>query len=108
MTISTRIASTPALCDLTGAYFGPLWEICKGLGVTVVADVHTHPGGSQQSNSDQWHPMISRAGHIALILPRFAAAPISRREIGMYVYQGAKKWRTVPHGQRRAFLHIGI
>ena len=91
-----------------GRFFGSLWEICKRLGVTVVADVHTHPGGPQQSDSDQWHPMISRAGHIALILPRFAAAPATRREIGMYVYQGAKKWRAVPCDQRRAFLHIGI
>ena len=91
-----------------GRFFGSLWETCKRRGVTVVADVHTHPGGSQQSDSDRWHPMISRAGHIALILPRFAAAPVQRREVGMYVYLGAKKWRAVPNDQRRAFLHIGI
>ena len=91
-----------------GRFFGSLWELCKRLGVTVVADVHTHPGSSDQSISDQNHPMISRSGHIALILPRFAAEPLLLHDIGMYVYQGAKNWRVVPRGRRRAFLHIGF
>ena len=55
-----------------GRYFGALWDICKRRGLSVVADVHVHPGGSGQSASDREHPMISRAGHIALILPDFA------------------------------------
>ncbi len=55
-----------------GRYFSELWAICKARGLSVVADVHVHPGGAGQSDSDRDHPMISRAGHIALILPRFA------------------------------------
>lgn len=62
-----------------GRYFSELWALCKARGLTVVADVHVHPGGSGQSDSDRAHPMISRAGHIALILAplrgRAAAAP---------------------------------
>lgn len=91
-----------------GRHFGPLWETCKRVGVTVVADVHTHPGGSEQSASDQHHPMISREGHIAMILPRFAVEPLPLPEIGMYVYLGGKRWRSVPRLRRRAFLHIGF
>ena len=60
-----------------GRHFGALWDICKRRGLSVVADVHVHPGGSGQSQSDCAHPMISRAGHLALILPglRPAANP---------------------------------
>jgi hypothetical protein len=74
----------------------------------VVADVHVHPDGSGQSDSDRAHPMISRAGHIALILPRFAVAPQPRREIGIYRYEGAKRWTPVSPADRRAFLHLGL
>jgi proteasome lid subunit RPN8/RPN11 len=93
---------------LDGRYFGELWALCKDRGFTVVADVHTHPGESGQSDSDRAHPMISKAGHLALILPDFAAPPVHRRSIGIYRYEGAKRWHVVPTWSRRAFLHIGI
>jgi len=91
-----------------GRYFGELWALCKVLGFTVVADVHVHPGGASQSESDRAHPMISRTGHIALILPRFAATPQPRREIGIYRYRGGKRWATIPVAARRSFFHIGL
>jgi proteasome lid subunit RPN8/RPN11 len=85
-----------------------LWELCKQRGLSVVADVHTHPGGSQQSDSDRAHPMISRSGHIALIVPRFAAAPVARAQVGIYRYEGSKCWNPVPAQNRRSFFHIGF
>jgi hypothetical protein len=91
-----------------GKYFGKLWSICRARGLTVVADVHVHPGGSAQSASDKAHPMITQAGHLALILPHYARAPILREDIGLYRYLGNQAWHTVPHKQRRAFFHIGL
>lgn len=91
-----------------GRYFGDLWAICKSRGLTVVADVHVHPGGSSQSESDRAHPMICRAGHIALILPRFATGSQPRRDIGIYRYLGRKRWETVERSARRIFFHIGL
>ena len=91
-----------------GRHFGELWARCKALGLSVVADVHVHPDGAGQSDSDRAHPMISRAGHIALILPRFAAPPQTRREMGIYRYEGAKQWTSVPASERAAFFRIGL
>lgn len=91
-----------------GRYFGALWELCQQRGMNVVADVHVHPGRSDQSASDQNHPMISQPGHIALILPRFADAPVQLVETGMYRYLGGKKWKRVPPEARTEFLRIGF
>ena len=91
-----------------GRYFGALWDICKRRGLSVIADVHVHPGGSGQSTSDQAHPMISRAGHIALILPDFARTPVEPSAIGIYRYLGNKRWHSVPPFARRAFLRVGF
>ena len=91
-----------------GRHFGKLWDLCDQSGLTVVADVHTHPGSSHQSDSDRAHPMISRTGHVALIAPRFAAPPIRRSELGIYRYEGAKRWSPVPVEDRQAFIHIGL
>lgn len=91
-----------------GRYFGDLWAICKTRGLSVVADIHVHPGGAGQSDSDRDHPMISRAGHVALTLPDFAAGSQPRRDIGIYRYLGGKRWATVPPADRRRFFHIGF
>jgi len=91
-----------------GRHFGTLWDLCKRRAVTVVADVHTHPCGSQQRGSDQAHPMITRSGHLALIVPNFAKQPIRRAEVGLYRYLGAKHWETIPPARRRSFFHIGL
>ena len=91
-----------------GRYFGDLWAICKTRGLTVIADVHVHPGGAGQSTSDRMHPMISCNGHTALILPRFGVKPLPRREIGIYRYRGRKQWTVVPATERRSFFHIGF
>ncbi len=91
-----------------GRYFGELWEICRRRHLSVVADVHVHPGGAGQSDSDRAHPMISRAGHIALILPDFAQPPVRPARVGIYRYLGNKLWSPVPSADRSDFLHIGV
>lgn len=91
-----------------GRHYGKLWELCRREELAVVADVHTHPGGVQQSGSDQAHPMVAQAGHLALILPRFAMGRFGRDGIGMYRYLGARRWETVPPAARRDFFHIGL
>lgn len=93
---------------LDGHHFGRLWDVCKTHGQTVVADVHTHPAGAQQSGSDRAHPMIARAGHLALIVPNFATAPVTRERLGIYRYHGGGRWETIPAGRHRGFFHIGL
>lgn len=91
-----------------GRYFGDLWECCRKRRLTVVADVHVHPDGAAQSDSDRHHPMISRPGHIALIIPWFATGSQPLCDIGVYQYLGGKRWATVPREERHRFFHIGL
>lgn len=91
-----------------GRYFGTLWDMCKRRDVSVVADVHTHPEGPDQSDSDRANPMISIPGHIAIIVPRFACAPVRRQQLGIYQYEGSKCWTAVPREKRSEFFHIGL
>jgi proteasome lid subunit RPN8/RPN11 len=79
---------------LKGASFAKLWDICSKQGLSVVADVHTHRFGAQQSRSDRANPMVALSGHVAFIVPRFAQGVIHLRELGMYVYQGNHQWST--------------
>lgn len=91
-----------------GRYFDELWDLCSQRELAVVADVHVHPSGAGQSESDRAHPMISRSGHIAIIIPSFARKPVHRHDLGIYEYRGGKQWHVVAVRERERFLHIGV
>lgn len=74
--------------------FAKLWEVCRTEGMTVVADVHTHPFGPGQSRSDRANPMVALKGHIALIVPRFAKGSPRPQDLGLYVYEGNHQWAS--------------
>ena len=69
-----------------------LWEHCRNRGYGVVADIHVHPAGYSQSASDMESPVMPRAGHIAMILPNFAAGDPRPGRIGIYEFLGAGQW----------------
>lgn len=75
-----------------GRHYGRLWEICAAESLSVVADVHTHPGGPGQSHSDKTHPMVAIPGHIALIVPNYAQPPLGAADVAVYVYRGRYRW----------------
>ncbi|QWE98154.1 Mov34/MPN/PAD-1 family protein [Cupriavidus sp. EM10] len=91
-----------------GRRLGQLWDICRARKTSVVADIHTHPGGYGQSAIDRKNPMIAVGGHIGIILPNYAASPISRNNMGIYIYQGAMEWKTVGKNARQDFFYIGV
>lgn len=80
--------------SLRAESFSKLWTECRRVGMTVVADVHTHEFGPEQSRSDRANPMIALKGHIALIVPRFAQGRVTQEDIGIHVYHGAHQWTS--------------
>jgi hypothetical protein len=80
--------------SLTAASFSKLWDLCRSEGLSVAADVPTHRFGASQSRSDRANPMVALAGHIALIVPRFAQGAIRVKDVGMYVYRGSHQWTS--------------
>lgn len=90
---------------LSGQAMNAVWETCTREGLEVLADVHTHPGGSGQSRSDQEHPMVATRGHIALIIPNLARSVFDLAGVGHYHYLGAKRWDVLP-APRLGFLNI--
>lgn len=71
------------------------WDHCYRNQVQVVADVHTHPGGPMQSLSDRAHPIVSLAGHVALIVPHFALRNPQPKDLGVHQFLGGGRWRSL-------------
>jgi hypothetical protein len=69
-----------------------LWAHCRERGYGVVADIHVHPGGADQSDSDRANPIMPRASHVAMILPNFAQGRPRPGGIGIYEFLGDGRW----------------
>lgn len=94
------------IVEFDGSKFGTVWQKCREANMTVVADVHVHPGRFGQSGSDRHNPMIAEAGHLALILPDYAARARMPGKIGVYEYLGSRQWQDhSPEGGR--IFHVG-
>lgn len=87
--------------------FSKLWRICRERQLTVLGDVHTHPGAIvRQSVTDRRNPMVARAGHVAIILPNYAQRHPTREQAGVHVYRGEHTWVS-RYGREAAALLAG-
>lgn len=102
-----RHAYASGVCILEADSFETLWGHCRTTGLSVVADIHTHPGAAGQSRSDRENPMVARAGHLALIAPGFARGAIWRHQLGVYRYTGAHQWTDFSGWKARSILKTG-
>jgi proteasome lid subunit RPN8/RPN11 len=100
-------AYSTGVCILYADAFERLWGICRSSGLQVLADVHTHGGAATQSEADRRNPMIARPGHLALIVERFARAPVWRHRIGLYRYEGSHAWTNLSGSRSRRILNTG-
>jgi proteasome lid subunit RPN8/RPN11 len=96
------------VCVLHGDSFAKLWKICRERNLSVVADVHTHPGVARQSQSDQTNPMVANVGHVAIIVPNFARAPVVEAALGIYEYSGDYEWENFNGPSRRRYFYVGF
>jgi len=100
-------AYASGVCVLKADTFSKLWAHCRAQDLTVVADIHTHGGQAYQSEADRTNPMVARAGHIAIIVPSFAAVPVLYGRLGIYEYQGEHRWLDKSYGQARRYFYTG-
>ena len=98
-------AYSSGVCILHAPAFAALWSMCRARGLTVVGDVHTHPGGAFQSEADRTNPMVAREGHIAIIVPNYAAGRPDPATLGVFEYLGDHSWTDHSGTGARRFLH---
>jgi hypothetical protein len=101
-------AYATGVCVLRGDAFAKLWALCREKKLTVVADVHTHPGAATQSPTDKANPMVARAGHVAIIVPKYASWPVPADGLGVYEYSGQHEWIDRSAGRAGRFFYTGF
>jgi len=93
--VASQSRRRPAYVAFTAEEMARAWDYCYRSKVQVVADVHTHPAGPMQSLSDRAHPIVSLAGHVALIVPHFALHNPQPADLGVHQFLGGGRWRSL-------------
>lgn len=101
-------AYASGVCILRADAFSKLWALCRARQLTVVADLHTHPGEAFQSNADRTNPMVAQPGHIAVIVPDFATPPVRYERLGIYEYRGEHRWIDRSRTHARSYVYTGF
>ena len=88
------------IVTLHGAGMSALWDLCRKESLTVLADVHTHPGAdTRQSDIDRQYAMVPLVGHVAMIVPHFGhTSRWSMNGVGVHVFEGGGKWASYRGG----------
>ena len=94
-TVATESSRKHAYVAFTAQEMARAWDHCYATGLQVVADVHTHPLEPRQSVTDRAHPIVSVAGHVALIVPYFAMRNPRPADLGVHVFEGGGRWRSM-------------
>lgn len=97
-------AYSTGVCVLYADAFERLSALCRAHRLQVLADVHTHGGDSQQSDSDRTNPMVARPGHLAIIVERLAKIPVWRHRLGLYRYEGSHRWTDLSGWRARRII----
>jgi hypothetical protein len=94
--------------SLSGSAYGKLWDFCEQRQLRVVADIHTHPGESvRQSAIDKDNPMVAMPGHLALIMPSFAAGRVRPGQLGVHEYLGNGRWKSSYGRAAKQLVQVG-
>lgn len=82
-----------------------VYDLCEARALSIVGDIHVHPGPAFLSPIDEAHPVIAVAGHVSVILPydgRYRTA----RQIAVNVYLPSGSWTELERGRCSAFLGL--
>ena len=104
--VAPESSRSHAYVAFTAEEMARAWEHCYAAGQQVVADVHTHPFGPAQSVTDRAHPIVSVAGHVALIVPKFAKGSQQPRDLGVHLFGGASRWHSMFNHDAQAAVRL--
>ena len=76
-------------------------------GLTLLAQIHSHPGRAYHSSTDDAYAIATTVGCLSLVVPDFARAPFSIPLCATYRLDAAASWRPVSPRDAAAMIHIG-
>jgi hypothetical protein len=92
-----HIRTADGVCVMTGAeelHRLNVWLYRNGL--TLIAQIHSHPGRAYHSSTDDEFAVATTVGCFSLVVPDFATGPFEIERLASYRLDAAGNWCEVP------------
>jgi len=63
--------------------------------LSLIAQIHSHPGRAYHSEMDDTYPIVAKAGTLSLVVPDFAVAPFSLKACAVYRLSARGQWNAL-------------
>jgi hypothetical protein len=74
--------------------------------MTLIAQLHSHPGEAYHSPTDDAFPIATAVGSFSLVVPDFARNPFSLERCAVYRLAGNGGWIELSGAEARALIVI--
>lgn len=74
--------------------------------MTVVAQVHSHPGEAYHSETDDDFSIMTQGGGLSIVVPDFARGPFALETAAVYRLDARGKWRELSPNELTALIKI--
>lgn len=82
-------------------------EVLDDRGETLLAQVHSHPGGAFHSHTDDHFAITFTLGFISIVVPFFGQQGLSDLcRCGVWIHEGFGKWRRLSEAEIKTALII--
>ncbi len=74
--------------------------------MTLVSQIHSHPGEAYHSETDDKYPIISVIGGISIVIPDFAVKPFKLKDWAVYRLAGKEQWEELNFREVESLITI--
>ncbi len=74
--------------------------------LTLVAQIHSHPGKAYHSDTDDQYAVVTTIGGLSLVAPNFARGPFALQHCAVYRLTSMQTWSEVEQGEARHLIEI--
>jgi proteasome lid subunit RPN8/RPN11 len=75
-------------------------------GMTLVAQLHSHPGEAYHSDTDNDYSIVTQAGSISIVVPDFAHGPFSLDSAAVYRLDARGAWSELDAAAAKTLIKI--
>lgn len=75
-------------------------------GLTLLAQIHSHPGIAYHSETDDLHAIMTQIGGLSIVVPDFAQGAFSLDEVAVYRLMGPATWAELEANEIHSLITL--
>lgn len=76
--------------------------------LTLIAQIHSHPGEAYHSETDDAFPIVTKDGSVSIVVPDFASRPFAKEDWAVYRLIPKRGWSPLSANEIESFIKVEL